>query len=208
MRRRGAKQVLVRFGRRERVERRERHAGRRGGKPEERVPRAPHLCDVEARQPKRGGHRVEIAEDPHGLPGAGEVELIDEEGGRDPEAHDVDQAVELGPEPGPGLRESGDAAVQRVQDPGEEDVPAGPVELAARREHHGPDAEEQVEQREQAGHDDHHAPHRGPGEAPPPTYSTSTLAPAWTRSPTFTRTPGRPAGPPPPPPPPARAHTV
>src|SRR2546425_4578944 len=35
------------------------------------------------------------------------------------------------------------APVERIQDPGEEDVPARPVELAAGREHHRPDAEEQ-----------------------------------------------------------------
>src|SRR2546422_8681369 len=41
------------------------------------------------------------------------------------------------------------APVERVQDPGEEDVPARPVELAAGREHHCPDAEEQVERSEE-----------------------------------------------------------
>src|SRR6059058_4601261 len=76
--------------------------------------------------------------------------------------------------------ESRATAVQRVEDAGEEDVPAGPVELAARREHDGPDAEEQVEQREQARHHDHDAPHRR-GEGPHKVYSASTLAHAARR---------------------------
>src|SRR2546430_2927251 len=150
----------------------------------------PRLRDVEPAQQDRRRHQVEVAEDPLGRPAARELELIDEEGGGDPEAHHVRQAVELRPEAGAGLREPGDPAVQRVEDAGEEDVPAGPVELAARREHHGPDAEEQVEQREQARHYDHDAPHRR-GEGPHEVYSASTLAPARTRAPTATRTVGR-----------------
>src|SRR5207245_1059560 len=74
------------------------------------------------------------------------------------------------------------------EDAREEDVPAGAIELAARRQHHGPNAEEQVEQREQARHDDHDAPHAGAGERLHGAYSANTVAPACTRSPTATRT--------------------
>src|SRR5947207_15781338 len=115
---------------------------------------------------------------------------MDEEGGGDSEAHHVHQAVELRSEARAGLGEPGDPAVQRVEDAGEEDVPAGPVELATRREHDGPDAEEQVEQREQTRHHDHDAPHRR-GEGPHEWDSASTLAPARTRSPTAPRPAGR-----------------
>src|SRR5881396_3842258 len=47
-------------------------------------------------------------------------------------------------------------------------IPANTIYHAARGEHHRPDAEEQVEQREQARHDDDDAPHVGPGEASHP----------------------------------------
>src|SRR2546430_13196846 len=78
--------------------------------------------------------------------------------------------------------------MERVEDAGEEDVPAGAIELPARRQHHGPDAEEQIEQREQARYDDHDAPHAGAGEWLHWAYSANTVAPACTRSPTATRT--------------------
>src|SRR2546430_12421166 len=78
--------------------------------------------------------------------------------------------------------------MERVEDAGEEDVPAGAIELPARRQHHGPDAEKQIEQREQARYDDHDAPHAGAGEWLHWAYSANTVAPACTRSPTATRT--------------------
>src|SRR2546421_9518596 len=187
-----AEQVLIQLGGREGVERRQGHARGGGGEADEGALRRARLRDVEAGQPDRRRHHIEVAEDPLGPPAARELQLIDEESGGDSEAHHVHQAVELRAEPRAGLGEPGDPAVQRVEDAGEKDVPAGPVELAARREHDGPDAEEQVEQREQARHHDHDAPHRR-GEGPHDGYSASTLAPARTRSPTATRSTGRPA---------------
>src|SRR5205807_4366133 len=191
MARQDAEHLLIQGRGGERVKGRQRHA--RGGRRQtDGGPlRTTRLRDVEPGQPDRGRHHVEVAEDPLRLSPARELELIDEEGGSDPEAHDVHQAVELRPEAGAGLGEPGDPAVERVENAGEEDVPPRPVELAARCQHDGPDAEEQVEQREQAGHDDHDAPHRRSGEGPHGTYSASTLAPARTRSPTVTRTAGR-----------------
>src|SRR5205807_933567 len=191
MARQDAEHLLIQGRGRERVERRQRHARGGRGQADEGAFGATRLRDVEPGQPDRRRHHVEVAEDPLDLPPARELELINEEGRRDPEAHHVHQAVELRPEAGAGLGEPGDPAVQRVENAGEEDVPPRSVELAARRQHDGPDAEEQVEEREQAGHDDHDAPHRRGGEGPHDRYSASTLAPARTRSPTVTRTAGR-----------------
>src|SRR2546423_515414 len=193
MARQDAEPVLIQLGGGEGVERRQRHARGRRRETDEGPFRAARLRDVEPGQPDRRRHYIEIAEDPLGLPAARELELINKERGRDPEAHHVHQAVELRPEAGAGLGEPGHPAVQRVEDAREKDVPPGAVELAARREHDGPDAEEQIEEREQAGHDDHDAPHRPTGEGPHAAYSASTLAPARTRSPTATRSAGRPA---------------
>src|SRR5207247_6433979 len=118
-----------------------------------------------------------------------ELELVDEKGRRHAEAHHVHQTVELRAEPRAGARQPRHPAIERVEHAGEEDVPAGAIKLAARRQHHGPDAEEQIEQREQARHDDHDAPHAaGAGERLHGAYSASTVAPACTRSPTDTRT--------------------
>src|SRR5437879_7688925 len=86
------------------------------------------------------------------------------------------------------VRQPRHPAIERVEDAGEEDVPAGAIELPARRQHHGPDAEKQIEQREQARYDDHDAPHAGAGEWLHRAYSANTVAPACTRSPTATRT--------------------
>jgi len=88
---------------------------------------------------------------------------------------------------------------QRIEHPRENDEPAGPVESAAvpsGRDHHRPDAEEQVEQREQARHDDDDAPHVGPEwRWPHAPSSASTVAPAATRSPpSLGRAAGWPAG--------------
>src|SRR6266567_4537269 len=158
--------MLIQVRGRERKECRERHAGGRRGQSDEGALRAAGLSDVEPGEPDGRRHDVEVAEDPLRLAGDRELELVDEKGRRDTEAHHVHQAVELC---------------------GEEDVPAGAIELAARGQHHGPDAEEQIEQREQARHDDHDAPHTGGAEGLHRAYSASTVAPAWTRSPTATR---------------------
>ena len=164
------RQIAGRFlpqpGRGERIERGQRHAGRGRGQSDERALGPPRLREVEPGQPDRGRHDVEVAENPLGLPGARELELIDDEGGRDAEAHDVHQAVELPPEPGPRVGKPRHPPVQRVQDAGEHDIPPGAVKLTTRREYDRPDAEEQVEEREQARHDDDDAPHSGTGEPP------------------------------------------
>src|SRR5213076_1304564 len=149
--------------------------------------RATSLGDVEPGEPNGGRHDVEVAEDPLRLAAGRELELVDEKGRRGAEAHDIHQAVELRAEPRAGAREARHPAVERVEDAREEDVPAGAIELPARRQHHGPNAEEQVEQREQARHDDHDAPHAGGAEGLHGAYSASTVAPACTRSPTATR---------------------
>src|SRR5437773_12482500 len=69
---------------------------------------------------------------------------------------------------------------------------------SARREHHRPDAEKQVEEREQARHDDHDPPHAGTREASHrhgvPALTGRTPPAAW-------RPPGRAR-----PRPPARPH--
>src|SRR2546426_1320425 len=194
MPRQAPERALIRGGLRERVIGRQRHSGGGRGKPDERRLGGAGLCHVEARQPDRRRHDVEEAEDPLRLAGVGEDERVDQECGRDAEADDVHQAVELRPEMAAGVGEPGHAAVQRVEDPREEDVPARAIELATAGQNHGPDPEEQIEQREQARDDDHHSPHtwgaREPGPSHSP-YSARTDAPARTRSPTLTRTAGR-----------------
>src|SRR3989441_1463177 len=180
--------MLIQIRGRERKECRERHAGGRRRQSDEGALRAAGLGDVEPCEPDGSRHDVEVAEDPLRLAGDRELELIDEKGRRDAEAHHVHQAVELRAEPRPGARQPRHPAIERVEDAGEEDVPAGAIELPARRQHHGPDAEEQIEQREQARHDDHDAPHVGSGERLHGAYSANTVAPACTRSPTATRT--------------------
>src|SRR6266700_3678827 len=179
--------MLIQVRGRERKECRERHAGGRRGQSDEGALRAAGLSDVEPGEPDGRRHDVEVAEDPLRLAGDRERELVDEKGRRDTEAHHVHQAVELCTEAGAGAGQSRDPAVERIEHAGEEDVPAGAIELAARGQHHGPDAEEQIEQREQARHDDHDAPHTGGAEGLHRAYSASTVAPAWTRSPTATR---------------------
>jgi hypothetical protein len=94
------------------------------------------LEHVEAGQPDGGAHDVEVAEDPGGGPGVGELELIDQEGGRHPEADEVHQAVELGAEAGAGLGQARHATVQHIENPGEDDEPAGAIEFPASRQHH------------------------------------------------------------------------
>ena len=106
------------------------------------------LGDVETREPDRRRHDIEEAEDPLRRARCGELELVDEERRRHAEAHDVHQTVQLLSEPRPGSGEPRDAAVEHVEDPAQEDVPPGAVELAPRGQHHRPDAEEQVEQGE------------------------------------------------------------
>src|SRR6266576_6437389 len=183
--------MLIQVRGRERKECRERHAGGRRGQSDEGALRAAGLGDVEPCEPDGSRHDVEVAEDPLRLAGDRELELVDEKCRRDTEAHDVHQAVELRAEAGAGAGQPRDSAVERIEDAGEEDVPAGTIELAARGQHHGPDAEEQIEQREQARHDDHDTPHAGGAEGLHGAYSASTVAPACTRSPTATRTVGR-----------------
>src|SRR6266513_264382 len=180
--------MLIQVRGRERKECRERHAGGRRGQSDEGALRAAGLSDVEPGEPDGRRHDVEVAEDPLRLAGDRELELVDEKGRRDTEAHHVHQAVELCTEAGAGAGQSRDPAVERIEHAGEEDVPAGAIELAARGQHHGPDAEEPIEQREQARHDDHDAPHAGAGERLHGVYSASTVAPARTRSPTATLT--------------------
>src|SRR5439155_200354 len=183
-----AEHLLIQLRGRERKECGEGHAGGRRRQADEVALRATGLSDVEPGEPDGRRHHVEVAEDPLRLAAGREFELVDEKCRRDAEAHHIHQAVELRAEPRAGAREPRHPAVQRVEDAGEEDVPAGAIELAARRQHHGPDAEEQIEQREQARHDDHDAPHVGAGERLHGAYSTNTVAPACTRSPTATRT--------------------
>src|SRR5207249_8428727 len=65
----------------------------------------------------------------------------------------------------------------------------GAVEFAARGEHHRPDAEKQVEQREQTRHDDDDATERQRWWSH--AYSASTVPPTRTRSPGLTLTTGR-----------------
>src|SRR2546425_799479 len=180
--------MLIQLRGRERKECRERHAGGRRRQADEIALGASGLGDVEAGQPDGGRHDVEVAENPLRLAAGRELQLVDEKGRGDAEAHDVHQAVELGAEPGAGARQPRHPAIERVEHAGEEDVPAGAIELPARRQHHGPDAEEQIEQGEQARRDDHDAPHAGAGERPQGVYSANTVAPACTRSPTATRT--------------------
>src|SRR2546425_10667181 len=179
--------MLIQIRGRERKECRERHAGGRRGQSDEGALRAAGLGDVEPGEPDGRRHDVEVAEDPLRLAGDCELELVDEKGRRDTEAHHVHQAVEFRTEAGAGAGQPRDPAVERIEHAGEEDVPAGAIELAARGQHHGPDAEEQIEQREQTRHDDHDAPHAGGAEGLHDPYSASTVAPAWTRSPTATR---------------------
>src|SRR5512142_1198993 len=122
------------------------------------------------------------------------MDLVHEIGRGDAEAHHVHQAVELGAEAGAGVGQAGDAPVEGVEYPGEDEEPAGAIELTFRRERDRPDPEEQVEQREQARDDDddasHAAPRLGRGGRHG-AYSASTVAPAATRSPTCTREAGR-----------------
>src|SRR5206468_4782540 len=146
---------------------------------------AARLGDVESCQPDGHGHDIEVTEDPGGAARAGKLDLIHQESRGDPEAHDVHQTVQLGAEPRPRAREPGHAPVQGVENPGEHDEPRGAVEVAAGGQHHRPDAEEQVEEREQTGHHDHdppHLQHRGSHRG----YSASTLPPTRTRSPGLT----------------------
>src|SRR2546428_148964 len=158
--------------------------GARRGQPDERRLRTPRLRHVEAGEPDRRRHHVEVAEDPGRLARGRELELIQEERRGDAETHHVDEAVELRAEARPGVGEARHAAVEGVEDAGEEDVPARAVVLAASREHHRPDAEEQIEQREQARHHHDHAPDAARTERRPHSgYSPGTLAPAPTPSP-------------------------
>src|SRR3989442_2312588 len=162
------------------------------GEPDERGLGGPRLRHVEAGEPDRRRHHVEVAEDPGRLARGRELELVHEERGGDPEAHHVHEAVELRPETRPRVGEARHAAVERVEDAGEEDVPARPAVLSAGGQHHRPDAEEQIEEREQARHDHDHAPDGARAERRPHSgYSASTPAPARTRSPGATRTAGR-----------------
>src|SRR5437867_8332131 len=188
MARQEAEHLLIQVRGRERKEGGERHAGGRRRQTDEVALRATGLGDVEPGEPNGGRHDVEVAEDPLRLAAGRELELVDEKGRRGAEAHHIHEAVELRAEPRAGARQARHPAVERVEDAREEDVPAGAIELAARRQHHGPNAEEQVEQREQARHDDHDAPHVGAGERLHGAYSANTVAPACTRSPTATRT--------------------
>src|SRR5206468_13036411 len=133
-------------------------------------------------------------EDPRRLAGARELELVHQERRCHAEANDVHQTVELGAEARAGVGEARDPTVERVEDSREHDIPAGPIELPARRQHHRPDTEEQIEQREQTRHHHHDAPHVGrAGQEARPHGPTSarTVAPAYTIWPTFTLTRGR-----------------
>src|SRR4029077_1683887 len=189
MARQEAEHVLIQVRGRERKERGERHTRGRRRQTDEVALGATGLGDVEAREPDGGRHDVEVAEEPSRLAAGRELELVDEKSWRHAEAHDIHQAVELRAESRAGARQPCHPAIERVEDAGEEDVPAGAIELPARRQYHGPDAEEQIEQCEQARHDDHDAPHAaGAGERLHGTYSANTVAPACTRSPTATLT--------------------
>src|SRR3989442_12280160 len=123
--------MLIQLRGRERKECRERHAGGRRRQADEIALGAPGLGDVEAGQPDSGRHDVEVAENPFRLAAGRELELVDEKGRGDTEAHYVHQAVELPAKPGTGTREPCYPAIERVEHAGEEDVPAGTVELPA-----------------------------------------------------------------------------
>src|SRR6266852_1469024 len=152
----------------ERIERRHRHAGRGRREADEVALRAARLRHIEAREADRGRHHVEVAEDPGRRAGAREFDLKHEERGCDAEAHDVDEAIE---------------------NSGEHDEPAGAVELAPRRQDHRPDAEEEIEEREQTRHHDDDAADREWRWSH--AYSASTVPPTRTRSPRLTLTTGR-----------------
>ena len=106
--------------------------------------------------------------------------------GATPKRDDVHQRIELRAEPGAGVAEAGDPAVQHVEDPGEHDEPSRPSEVPVEGGHDGPEPEEQVAERERARHDDDDLAHRGPAHAFPAAYqlhSATTVMPAWVRSP-------------------------
>src|SRR5439155_2990101 len=153
------------------------------------------LGDVEARQADRRRHDVEVTEDPGraaapATGGAGgKLHLIHKEGRGDSEAHDIDEAVELRAKARAGTRDACDAPVQCVEDAGEDDEPAGAVEFAARRQYHRPDAEEQVEQGEEARHHDDDATERQGRWSHG--YCARTVPPTRTLSPGFTFRTGR-----------------
>src|SRR5438876_10556736 len=124
--------MLIQVRGRERKECRERHAGGRRGESDEGALRAAGLSDVEPGEPDGCRHDVEITEDPLRLAGDRELELVDEKGRRDTEAHHVHQAVELRTEAGASAGPSPDPAVERIEHAGEVEVPAGAIALAAR----------------------------------------------------------------------------
>ena len=79
------------------------------------------------------------------------------------EADGVHQRVQFGPEAGSRAGEAGHPPVQHVQDPGEDDEPAGPLEVAPGRGDDGVDPEEEVPQGEGRGEDDDAGAAAGPG---------------------------------------------
>src|SRR5947208_554354 len=84
---------------------------------------------------ERRSHDVEIADGPRGAAGASpsppprKLHLVHKESGRDAEADDVHQTVELGAEACAGAGDAGDPAIQRIEDAGEDDEPAGAIEF-------------------------------------------------------------------------------
>src|SRR6185503_19187066 len=128
---------------------------------------------------------------PGETPRVRKIEEVHQQGRGHPEGDQVDQRIQLRTEAGPGAGKSGHPAIQHVENPGKDDEPSRPPEIAVERRHDRPETKEQIAEGEGTRHHDHNVAHGGSGKALAPLsqlHSATTDTPTSVLSPVLTRT--------------------
>ena len=182
---------LIKRRLRERIVSGERHPGCRRREPREIPLVFRPSVDREAGQAEDHAHRERVREDPGKCALFGEQQEVHEDAGRDAEADEVYERIQLRSERRSGLADPRRHPVQQVEDTADADPPTRAVEVSLGGEDHRPESEEQIGEREETGHDHHHAPYPS-SPTPSPLHacrhSAKIVLPANARSPTRTRT--------------------